>query len=512
MQVSLEQERAEKYLLMAARLEGDREEITHAEDGENQDLPAETIGEQRTTLPTPVQLPVTSRPATGETSNPSEAAAPRQAAVSSGLGVQAIPMIPFARVERDTARVHRSLHSLHNLVSQVYVAIVQTGEQVVRIGRDRQEGVFRREFPRRDLLDRDHPNRDLLWPRPILPLPPFHSVINTAVSTFQHPVAAIVFQINTTVSTFQHLVNTLGTPKDIPDLFNWEQGYMIDNPSKGESVDYNARVPFALGWASFEMNSFRLGAFFSSLTAKGDPALTMPMKTKKIVKRSKRKDLVCPTGESSHSQKPAEKTVRRADISAREDAAVDAEPLRSEKMVTLSDSAPSQKTATSADTVDRRTEEEDDAPSKALTAVNPEPVRENQLDLGVSAADSAEKIAKIKKRKRDRATVAERVEKKLRAMKVKNVSKQTGDADLQHIPRDKEVPDSDLVTPEAQIQGDNSISTVSLTTDEILDSIDVNKVDLINESLLIVLQQSEAEATGNKGDELTSLSAAEEER
>ncbi|KAK8969124.1 hypothetical protein KSP40_PGU008902 [Platanthera guangdongensis] len=292
---------------------------------------------------------------------------------------------------------------------------------------------------------------------------------------------------------------------------NWEQGYMIDNPSKGESVDYNARVPFALGWASFEMNSFSTR-----------PLALYTITTKKIVKRSTRKDLVRPTGESSHSQKPAEKTVRRADISAREDAAVDAEPLRSEKKVTLSDSAPSQKTATSADTVgehieadisspnaqvsivnldeeDRRTEEEDDAPSKALTAVNPEPIRENQPDLGVSAADSAEKIAKIKKRKRDGATVAERVEKKLRAMKVKNVSKRTGDADLQHIPRDKEVPDSDLFTPEAQIQGDNSFSTVSLTTDEILDSIDVNKVDLINESLLIVLQQSEAEATGNKG-------------
>ncbi|KAK8950216.1 hypothetical protein KSP40_PGU000952 [Platanthera guangdongensis] len=214
----------------------------------------------------------------------------------------------------------------------------------------------------------------------------------------------------------------------------------------------------------------------------GDPALATPMMTNKIVKRSSRKDLVRPTGESSQSQKPAEKAVRHADISARDDTAVDAEPLRSEKMVTLSDSAPSQKTATSADTTgehieadisspnaqvpivnldeeDRRTEEEDDAPSKVLTAVNPEPVRENQPDLGGSAADSAEKTAKTKKRKRDGATVAERVEKKLRAMKEKNVSKQTGDADLQYRPRNKEVPDGDLVTPEAKIQGDNSLST-----------------------------------------------------
>jgi len=31
-------------------------------------------------------------------------------------------------------------------------------------------------------------------------------------------VAAGIFQINTAVSTFQRLVNTLGTPKDTPDL------------------------------------------------------------------------------------------------------------------------------------------------------------------------------------------------------------------------------------------------------------------------------------------------------
>lgn len=31
-------------------------------------------------------------------------------------------------------------------------------------------------------------------------------------------VAAGVFQINTAVSTFQRLVNTLGTPKDTPEL------------------------------------------------------------------------------------------------------------------------------------------------------------------------------------------------------------------------------------------------------------------------------------------------------
>jgi syntaxin 7 len=31
-------------------------------------------------------------------------------------------------------------------------------------------------------------------------------------------VASGVFQINTAVSTFQRLVNTLGTPKDTPDL------------------------------------------------------------------------------------------------------------------------------------------------------------------------------------------------------------------------------------------------------------------------------------------------------
>jgi syntaxin 7 len=31
-------------------------------------------------------------------------------------------------------------------------------------------------------------------------------------------VAAGVFQINTAVATFQRLVNTLGTPKDTPDL------------------------------------------------------------------------------------------------------------------------------------------------------------------------------------------------------------------------------------------------------------------------------------------------------
>jgi len=31
-------------------------------------------------------------------------------------------------------------------------------------------------------------------------------------------VAAGIFQINTAVSTFQRLVNTLGTPKDTPEL------------------------------------------------------------------------------------------------------------------------------------------------------------------------------------------------------------------------------------------------------------------------------------------------------
>lgn len=31
-------------------------------------------------------------------------------------------------------------------------------------------------------------------------------------------VASGIFQINTAVSTFQRLVNTLGTPKDTPDL------------------------------------------------------------------------------------------------------------------------------------------------------------------------------------------------------------------------------------------------------------------------------------------------------
>ncbi|KAK8966096.1 hypothetical protein KSP40_PGU001329 [Platanthera guangdongensis] len=171
-----------------------------------------------------------------------------------------------------------------------------------------------------------------------------------------------------------------------------------------------------------------LGAFFSSLTAKGDPALATPMRTKKIVKRSTRKDPVRPTGEISQSLKLAEKEVRHANISARD--AVDAEPLRSEKMVT-SDSAPSQKTATSADTTgehieadvsspnapvqivdldeeDRRTEVEDDPPSKSLSTVNPEPVRENQPELGGSAADSAEKAAKRRKRKRDGATIVER--------------------------------------------------------------------------------------------------------
>ncbi|KAK8950318.1 hypothetical protein KSP40_PGU002160 [Platanthera guangdongensis] len=242
--------------------------------------------------------------------------------------------------------------------------------------------------------------------------------------------------------------------------------------------------------------------------------------------------------EASPLTNPAEKAVCRADVSVREDAAVlDAEPLRSEKMVTLSDSAPSQKTANSADTVgehneseisspnaqvpivnvdeeDRQTSGEEvgkDAPSKELIAANPETVCESQPDLGEAAADSTEKRAKRKMRKRDGSTVAERVEKKLRAMKEKNISKRTGEADIQHRPRDKEVPDSDLITPEAQIQGDNSLSTVSLTTYEMLDSIDVNEVDLINESLLIVLQQSEAKATGKKDSELPSLSAAEEE-
>ncbi|RWW22669.1 hypothetical protein BHE74_00048716 [Ensete ventricosum] len=33
-----------------------------------------------------------------------------------------------------------------------------------------------------------------------------------------HAVAAGVFQINTAVFTFQRLVNTLGTPKDTPEL------------------------------------------------------------------------------------------------------------------------------------------------------------------------------------------------------------------------------------------------------------------------------------------------------
>ncbi|KAL2236648.1 UNVERIFIED_CONTAM: Syntaxin-22 [Sesamum indicum] len=35
-------------------------------------------------------------------------------------------------------------------------------------------------------------------------------------------VASGIFQINTSVSTFQRLVNTLGTPKDTPELHNTE--------------------------------------------------------------------------------------------------------------------------------------------------------------------------------------------------------------------------------------------------------------------------------------------------
>ncbi|KAK8959663.1 hypothetical protein KSP40_PGU001259 [Platanthera guangdongensis] len=231
---------------------------------------------------------------------------------------------------------------------------------------------------------------------------------------------------------------------------------------------------------------------------------------------------ICSLSRSGRAAISKENIACCIDLQVEQDAVVNAEPLRSEKMTTLSDSAPSQKTATSADTAgehmetdisspnasvqivdldeeDRRTEVENDAPSKALSAVNPEPVRADQPDLGGSAADAAEKTAKKKKRKRDGATVAERVEKKLRAMKEKNVSKRTGAADLQHRPREKEVPDGDLVTPEAQIQGENSLSTVSLSTDEIFDSIDVDQLDLIQDSLLVVLQQNEAKTAGDKG-------------
>ncbi|KAK8939804.1 hypothetical protein KSP40_PGU005759 [Platanthera guangdongensis] len=136
----------------------------------------------------------------------------------------------------------------------------------------------------------------------------------------------------------------------------------------------------------------RLGAFLSSLTAKGDSEPSTPMKIKKIAKRPARQDLVRLAGENSQNEKPAEKSARPTDIFARGEAAVDAEPL-SERMTTLSDSVHSQKTATSADTAgerteadissnaqvpivnlddeDRQTEEEDGVLPEATTAANP---------------------------------------------------------------------------------------------------------------------------------------------
>ena len=50
---------------------------------------------------------------------------------------------------------------------------------------------------------------------------PFGSRRGGPINGKQDPtqaVAAGIFQINTAVSTFQRLVNTLGTPKDTPEL------------------------------------------------------------------------------------------------------------------------------------------------------------------------------------------------------------------------------------------------------------------------------------------------------
>ena len=49
------------------------------------------------------------------------------------------------------------------------------------------------------------------------PLPGRRDLVNGRQDPTQ-AVAAGVFQINTAVSTFQRLVNTLGTPKDTPEL------------------------------------------------------------------------------------------------------------------------------------------------------------------------------------------------------------------------------------------------------------------------------------------------------
>lgn len=50
------------------------------------------------------------------------------------------------------------------------------------------------------------------------PLKPPQRNLNNGKKDGTQAVASGIFQINTAVSTFQRLVNTLGTPKDTPEL------------------------------------------------------------------------------------------------------------------------------------------------------------------------------------------------------------------------------------------------------------------------------------------------------
>ncbi|KAK8943473.1 hypothetical protein KSP40_PGU003539 [Platanthera guangdongensis] len=74
-------------------------------------------------------------------------------------------------------------------------------------------------------------------------------------------------------------------------------------------------------------------------------------------------------------------------------------------------------------------------------------------------------------------------------MKEPNVSVRTGAASLQSRPREKEVPETGFVTTDAAILGNYpSLSTVSLSTGEIINNIDNDQLNDINQSLLEALQ------------------------
>ncbi|KAK8952414.1 hypothetical protein KSP39_PZI003694 [Platanthera zijinensis] len=155
MQAALELERKEKLELqkalqdqvaeMTARLEKEKEINRRLDDdlrhyrGKYLDLSREADKSERPVAPTTERSQQPSRLTTGEISNPPEVAVAGQVAASGELEARALQMIPFIRVERDVSRVHQSLHSIHHLVSQIYVILLQTDEQVARIGREGPE-------------------------------------------------------------------------------------------------------------------------------------------------------------------------------------------------------------------------------------------------------------------------------------------------------------------------------------------------------------------------------------